>query len=141
MRRTGGFTLLEAVASLGLAAAVASLGALRVTELLASARLAAAARTLATSLRLARGRALAGPAPVEVRFDDARGTWALVGGGGEALAQHALPVGVGFAALPARRRVRFGGLGTADNATIRLTDRGTRARDVVVNQRGRVRLP
>jgi len=47
--------------------------------------------------------------------------------------------GVRFAALPARDRVQFGGLGTAQNATVTLAA-GARARSVIVNQRGRVRV-
>lgn len=140
MRRTGGFTLLEAVASLGLAAAIAGLGAVRLSELLASSRLAASARTLGTTLRLARGRALAGEGPIDVHFDDTAGTYVVLGAAGDALERHGLPTGVAFVALPVRRRVRFGGLGTAENATVTLAA-GARRRDVVVNQRGRVRLP
>ena len=41
--------------------------------------------------------------------------------------------------LCGRARVLFGGLGTADNATITLVA-GPRTRRIVVNQRGRVRL-
>jgi general secretion pathway protein H len=140
MRRTGGFTLLEVVASLGLAAAVAGLGAMRIGELLASSHLAASARTLATELRLARGRALAGEGPIEVHFDERAGSWLVLSAAGDALWRHEVPTGLAFVALPARRRVRFGGLGTAENATVTL-GAGTRRRDVVVNQRGRVRLP
>ena len=140
MRRTGGFTLLEVVASLGLAAAIAGLGAVRLRELLASSRLAASARTLATELRLARGRALAGEGPIDVHFDESARTWEVRSTAGDVLARHALPAELAFVALPARRRVRFGGLGTAENATVTL-GAGTRRRDVVVNQRGRVRLP
>jgi general secretion pathway protein H len=140
MRRTGGFTLLEVMASLGLATAVAGLGAVRLAELLASSRLAASARTLATELRLARGRALAGEGPIDVHFDESAGTWIVIGADGEVLERRALPTGLTFVALPARRRVRFGGLGTAENATVTL-GAGTRRRDIVVNQRGRVRLP
>jgi len=50
-----------------------------------------------------------------------------------------LPPGVGFTALPARSRVLFGGLGNAENATVTLAA-GARARSVIVNQRGRVRV-
>jgi len=50
-----------------------------------------------------------------------------------------LPATVAYAAVPARQRVSFGGLGNAENATITLAA-GRRQRSVVVNQRGRVRV-
>jgi len=125
LHRSGGFTLLETLVGLALATTVAAMGGVRLTELLATARLATAARTLATTLRLARGRALATGTSVETRFDAPGHTYELRDGGG---------------ALPARSRIVFGALGTADNGTITLAA-GSRSRNVVVNQRGRVRFP
>jgi Tfp pilus assembly protein FimT len=102
-------------------------------------RLAGAARTLATALRLARGRAIARNTPVEVRFDSGRGTWDARQPNGVTLEARTLPPGVAFGSLPARGRILFGALGTAENGTITLVA-GPRARRVVVNQRGRVRV-
>ena len=138
MHGSRGFTLFETLVGLALATVVAAMGGVRLTELLATSRLAAAARTLATSLRLARGRALASGASVEARFDAPGHTYELRDGSGT-LELHGLPRGVLFAALPARSRIVFGALGTADNITITLAA-GNRSRNVVVNQRGRVRF-
>jgi type II secretion system GspH-like protein len=112
----------------------------RLASLVESVRVAGAARTVATALRLARGLALSSDATTEVRFDAIRGACETRDAAGALLATHALPPGVGFASLPARSRVLFGGLGTADNATIVVAGAG-RVRRIVVNQRGRVRLP
>jgi len=139
MRRSRGFTLIESLAVVAIAGLVARTGGMGVAELLRSARLAGAARTLAATLRLARGQALAGVGPVVARFDAARGRYEILDGAGGRLEDHALPTGVAFAALPARSRITFGALGTADNATIALAA-GPRSRRIVVNQRGRVRL-
>src|SRR5207302_8157479 len=91
------------------------------------------------ALRLARGRALAAGGSMEVRLDAARMALELRDDAGTLLEPRWLPVGVRFTALPARDRVQFGGLGTAQNATVTL-GAGARARSVVVNQRGRVRV-
>ncbi|HZP42897.1 MAG TPA: GspH/FimT family protein [Candidatus Binatia bacterium] len=139
MQGTQGFTLLESLVTVGLAAALAGLGLVRIPELASGLRLAGAARTLATTLRLARGRALAIGAPVEVRFDVAASAIEVVGAEPEP-ARRPLPGGVAFAAVPVRARIRFGGLGTAENGTVVLAA-GGRRRSVVVNQRGRVRVP
>jgi len=133
-----GFTLFETLVGLALATIVVAMGGIRLTEVLASSRLAAAARTLATTLRLARGRALARGASVEARFDAPGLDYELRDGSGT-LEVHALPRGVLFAGLPARSRIVFGALGTAENGTVTLVA-GARSRSVVVNQRGRVRL-
>ncbi len=138
MHRSGGFTLLETLVGLALATTVAAMGGVRLTELLATARLATAARTLATTLRLARGRALATGTSIEARFDAPGHTYELRDGSGT-IEVHGLPPGVLFVGLPARSRIVFGALGTADNGTITLAA-GSRSRNVVVNQRGRVRF-
>ena len=122
-----------------LAAILAGVATVRLVELVDAARLAGTARTLATAFRLARGRALAAGGSMEVRLDTVRMALELRDGAGALLETRWLPVGVGFAALPARSRIQFGGLGTAQNATVTLAA-GARARSVVVNQRGRVRV-
>jgi len=134
-----GVTLVEALVGLALAAAVAGIGAPRLAELVASARLAGSARTVATGLRLARERALSSDAPVEVRFDVPRGACETRDRSGAVLETRLLPPGVTFVALPVRGRILFGGLRTAENGTITLAA-GARARSVIVNQRGRVRV-
>jgi len=138
--RTDGFTLLETLIGVGLAAVLAGTSVTRLVDLVWSARLAGAARTVATALRLARGQAIATDASVEVRFDPVLGqseTWDRTAN--MLLETRALPPGVAFAALPARNRILFGGLGTADNGTVTLAS-GPWSRQVVVNQRGRVRV-
>ena len=139
MQRARGFTLLEVVAGLGLAMVLAGVGAVQLVALVQTARLAGAAREVATALRLARGIALSGDASIEVRFDPERALCETRERAGTLLSTRWLPPGVGFAALPARSRVLFGGLGSAENATVTLAA-GARTRSVIVNQRGRVRV-
>ena len=139
MHRSRGFSLAETLAVVALAGVVAGMGTMGVAELVRGAHLAGAARALGASLRLARGQALAGRGPVVARFDAGRGTYEILDDAGGLLAEHALPPGVVFASLPARARVTFGTLGTADNATVALAA-GPRSRRVVVNQRGRIRI-
>src|SRR5205809_544605 len=91
-------------------------------------RAQAGARHCALGRRVHRGPLRSGACPLR----DART-------GGTLLSTRWLPPGVGFAALPARSRVLFGGLGSAENATITLAA-GARMRSVIVNQRGRVRV-
>jgi Tfp pilus assembly protein FimT len=117
---------------------LAGIGVARVVAMVETARLAGTSRVLATALRLARGRALGGGVPVEVRFDVAGMRW-TVHAGGRILDTQPLAPRVAFAAVPARQRIVFGALGTADNATVTLAA-GARRRSVVVNQRGRVRF-
>jgi len=124
---------------MALAAVLAGIGTVRLVTLVGSARLAGAAHGVGTALRLARGRALAGGTTVEVRFDAALGVFETRTRSGVSLASSRLPAGVTFAALPARARLSFTGVGTAENGTITLTS-GTATRSVVVNQRGRVRM-
>jgi len=94
---------------------------------------------VATALRLARGIAISSDTTTEVRFDAARAVCEMRAQDGSLLESRALPPGVTFAALPARSRILFGGLGTAENGTVVLAT-GARARHIVVNQRGRVRV-
>ncbi len=137
--RPRGFTLVETLAVVGLATMLAGIGVVQLVALLDSARLAGAARTVATALRLARGIALSADASTEVRFDPALGVCETFDHSGALVERRSLPPGVAFASLPARRRIVFGGLGTADNGTI-VVAAGPRLRRVVVNQRGRVRV-
>jgi prepilin-type N-terminal cleavage/methylation domain-containing protein len=139
MKRTRGVTLLEVLVGLGLASVLAGIGVGSLTALLDGLRLSGGARTAAATLRLARGRALDTSSSVDVEMDLA-GSFLDVRAAGRLLERHVLPPGVRFADLPARGRVRFGTLGTAENATITLSA-GSRTRRVIVNQRGRVRVP
>ena len=138
MHRSSGFTLLEALVSMALGAVMIGTSAVRLLDLVESARLAGAVRTVASTLRMARGRAMAAGGPVEVRFDATLRRVDLRDGA-RVLATHALPAGVALVGLPARARIRFGGLGTAENGTVTL-GAGRRVHSVVVNQRGRVRV-
>lgn len=139
MRRANGFTLLEALASMALAGILAGLGATRLPALISGLRANGAAHGVATTLRLARGRALAGGRPVEVRFDAASTSVETRWQGGAVIETTRLPTGVTFAAMPASGRILLSGLGTAQNGTVTLSA-GTSHRDVVVNQRARVRV-
>jgi len=138
-QREHGFTLLEVIVCVGLGMVLAGVGVVRLVDLIQSVRLAGAAREVATALRLARGDALSAGASIEVRFDAARTLCETRARMGALLDTRRLPPGVDFAALPARSRVLFGGLGDAENATITLAA-GARRRSVIVNQRGRVRV-
>jgi Tfp pilus assembly protein FimT len=137
--RERGVTLLETLAGLGLATILAGASVVRLVDLVATARVTGAARTVATTLRLARGIALSGGGTSEVRFDATARTCQTRAPSGVVVETRFLPPGIGFVALPARQRVQFYGLGTGDNATI-VIGAGTRVRRVVANQRGRVRV-
>lgn len=137
--RDDGLTLLEVVVAAGLAGLLAAVAAPRLASLAHGVRLAGAAHTLAGAFRLARGRAIARNGGIEVRFDAARGVVETRAVSGSPLGTLRLPAGITFAALPARGRIRFAGLGTADNGTVVLAG-GTRRRRVIVNQRGRVSI-
>jgi prepilin-type N-terminal cleavage/methylation domain-containing protein len=140
MRQTG-TTLLELLAALAIGAVLIASGALGLTAILAHVRLAGAADALATALRATRVEALARHEELVVRFDRSTALgaagWTVVSPNGMPLATGLLPSGVAIAEVPPRSRVRFGPLGTADNASIRLKA-GEGQRLVVVNQRGRV---
>jgi Tfp pilus assembly protein FimT len=139
MRRAYGFTLVEALLGVGLAALLIGLGTPRTLGLVRSVRLAGAARWLAADLRRTRGRAIAESTALEVRFDAARGAYEVRVRGAAAGEARTLPVGIALADLPARGRLVFTPLGTAENGTVTLAA-GGHARRVVVNQRGRVRV-
>lgn len=139
MRRANGFTLLEALAGMTLASILAAMGTTRLPALVTGLRVNGAAHGVATTLRLARGRALAGGRAVEVRFDAATAAVETRWQSGAAIETTPLPAGVTFAGMPAGGRILVSGLGTAQNGTVTL-GAGTSRRDVVVNQRGRVRV-
>ena len=134
-----GFTLHEALAGLTLAAVLIAGSMIQLPPVLHAVRLSGAGRTVGTALRLARGRAIASNTEIEVRFDGLRGTLETRERAGATLETRSLPAGVGFTGLPARGRITFGALGTAENGTITLAA-GRGIRRVVVNQRGRVRV-
>jgi prepilin-type N-terminal cleavage/methylation domain-containing protein len=137
--REDGFTLLETLAGVSLAAIVAGIGGVRLPALVAGIRTAGAAHDVATTLRLARGRALAAGRPVEVRFDPDARTVPTIGPDGDTLEVRSLAAGVMITGLPADRDITFGGTGGAENGTIALAA-GPSVRHVIVNQRGRVRV-
>lgn len=139
LMRGGGFTMVELVATMALAAVVLGTGAVSLPPLVASVRLGAAAQRLAATLRQARGRALERNVRIEVRLDAGHHTWRVREWGGIDVETHQLPAGVTFVGLPASGQVRFGTTGVSDNATITLAA-GTGVRRVIVNQRGRVRV-
>ncbi len=118
---------------------LAGASVVQLVGLVTSARVTGAARTVATALRLARGVALSEGGGTEVRFDPARRSCETRDAAGAVVETRFLPPGIGFTSLPARRRVQFGGLGTADNATV-VIGAGSRVRRIIVNQRGRVRV-
>jgi len=134
-----GASLLELVAALALAAILGAFAVVRLAEVVGETRVAGAARTIATQLRLARGCALAGGGVIDVRCDRARRSCDVRDAAGTRLETRTLPAGVAFTALPARQGVSFTALGTADNGTFTV-GAGAHRRSVVVNQRGRVRV-
>jgi Tfp pilus assembly protein FimT len=140
VRRSPGYTLAEALAGITLALIAGGSAVMSLASLVDGMRLAGGTRTVAASLRLARGRALAGEGPIEVGFDLGTDVFTVRDPAGSVLEAHSLPVGTVFASLPRRGHIRFGPLGTAENGTITLAA-GSRVRQVVVNQRGRVRVP
>jgi prepilin-type N-terminal cleavage/methylation domain-containing protein len=137
--RSPGFTLLELIVAVALASVATGLGVTRTVDLVQALRVSGAARSLATMMRLARARALAGGAGVELRLDVAGAAAEMRDLTGRTLEVRRLPRGVALTALPARSRVLFGALGSAENGTVSV-GAGTRVRSVVVNQRGRVRV-
>jgi general secretion pathway protein H len=139
MDRTGGFTIVEMLLVVALAATAGGLGTVTIPQLAGSVRLAGAAERLASVLRAARGQALARGRGIEVRFDPSARRWDVRERLDPPFEEHRLPAGVIFQSLPSAQRVRFSTVGTADNATVVLAAAG-RTRRIIVNQRGRVRL-
>ena len=134
-----GFTLIETLCCVTIAAVLAHAGAIATASLAAALRVAATTRTLAQTMRATRARAMAEGIPLEVRFDVATSRWTIRTDDGTIRHAEPLPASVRFASLPARALVGFTPTGTADNATIVLATGASSAR-IVVNQRGRVRL-
>ena len=134
-----GFTLIETLCCVAIAAALAHTGVIATASLAAALRVAATTRTLAQSMRETRARAMAEGTPLEVRFDTTLGRWTIRSDDGTTRHTEPLPDAVRFVSLPARALVRFGPTGGADNATIVLGSGPSHGR-IVVNQRGRVRL-
>lgn len=139
MSERRGTTLAELLVVVALGAVIGSIAMVAVPRVVHGLRLAGTARTVASALRLARGQALSGGAPIEAWFDRAAPAVETRDGGGAVLARHALPGGVTITGMPVRGRVSFSGLGTAENGTLALGAGGV-TRGVVVNQRGRVRV-
>jgi general secretion pathway protein H len=137
--RADGFSVIELVVGLGVATALVGIAVVGLAVLVDGARLAGGVRVVATTLRVARGRALADGTAIEVRFDRTLRMCETRDAGGRVIATSPLPPGISFAAVPVRARIAFGALGTAENGTITL-GAGMRQRSVVVNQRGRVRM-
>ena len=102
MGRNRGGTLAEVVVTIGLVGVIAGLGAPRLVELVRVARVAGAARAVATTLRAARARAIAGAGPVEVRFDASARHVVVSDQAGTPIETRPLAGGVAFGALPAR---------------------------------------
>ena len=134
-----GFTLVEVVIGVAIAAILASTAALLTSSLATALRLTASTRTLAQAMRETRGRAMAEGAALDVRLDATAGTWTIAALDGTIRRTSALPTAVRFVALPARARIRFDSTGAAENGTVTL-GAGATATRIVVNQRGRVRL-
>jgi prepilin-type N-terminal cleavage/methylation domain-containing protein len=134
-----GFTLVEVLVGVAIAAILAGASALVTSSLATALRLTASARTLAEAMRETRGRAMAEGSPLDVRFDATAGRWTIAALDGTVRRTEPLPASVSFVALPARARIRFDSSGAAENGTIALGG-GTATCRIVVNQRGRVRL-
>jgi len=139
MGRTSGFGVVEVLATMAVMLTTVGMGTVSLAGVVGSVRLSGAAERLAGALRAARSEALARGRAVEVRFDPPRRTWSIREYGGAVLTVAQLPQGVTFSSVPSTLRLRFTTTGNADNGTIALTA-GGRARQVVVNQRGRVRV-
>lgn len=139
MGRAAGFGMVEVVTGLAVVLTTVGIASTSLGGVVGSVRLAGAAERLASALRAARGEALARGRAIEVRFDPPRRTWSVREDGGALMGVEQLPAGVTFASLPSSLRLRFTTAGTADNGTVALAA-GGRARQVVVNQRGRVRV-
>jgi prepilin-type N-terminal cleavage/methylation domain-containing protein len=134
-----GFTFIEVLVAVAIAAVLASASALVTSSFATTLRLAASARTLAEAMRETRGRAMAEGSSLDVRFDATGGRWTIAAIDGTVRRTEPLPTSVRFVALPARARIRFDSSGAAENGTIALGG-GTATCRIVVNQRGRVRL-
>jgi Tfp pilus assembly protein FimT len=134
-----GFGLVEMLAGMAVLLTTVGIASTSLGGVVGSVRLSGAAERLASALRAARSEALARGRAVEVRFDPPRRTWSVREDGGALMGVEQLPAGVTFSSLPSSLCLRFTTIGTTDNGTVALAA-GGRARRVVVNQRGRVRV-
>src|SRR5689334_11018334 len=115
-----GFTLIETLVGVALAALLARTAALGAASLATALRLGATVRTLAQTMRETRARAMAEGAPLDVLFDPAAGTWRIRASDGTTRRTETLPAPIRFTSLPALARVRFDPTGKAENATVAL---------------------
>jgi prepilin-type N-terminal cleavage/methylation domain-containing protein len=135
-----GFTVIEALVGVAIAAILASTSAVVTSSLATALRLTASARTLAEAMRETRGRAMAEGVALDVRFDATAGVWTITAIDGTVRRAQPLPPSVRFLSLPARARIRFDSTGAAENGTVALGGGAAATCRIVVNQRGRVRL-
>jgi prepilin-type N-terminal cleavage/methylation domain-containing protein len=135
-----GFTLIETLVGVAIAAILASTSALLLSSLATALRLAASVRTIAQAMRETRARAIAEGSPLDVRFDASTSSWTITAVDGTIRRAEPLPASLRFVALPARARIRFDSTGAAENGTVTLGGGGSATSRIVVNQRGRVRL-
>ena len=134
-----GFTIIETLVAVALAASIASTGTLLYSSIASTFRLAASARTLVQVMRETRARAMAEGVALDVAFDASTSNWSIRTVAGTIRRTEVLPAPVRFQALPVRARIRFASTGSADNGTIVLGT-GAASRRIIVNQRGRARL-
>jgi Tfp pilus assembly protein FimT len=136
-----GFTVLELVTSLSIAALATVVATSALSTLISAGRLESARLRLVEMLLEARRAAFVDESTVEVRVEPGSGH-VLVVRDATVTAEHMLPHDVRISSAPTTHAVRFYASGLADNATIGLTAPG--AGDgvhaaVVINQRGKVR--
>ncbi|HZR82087.1 MAG TPA: hypothetical protein VFD92_13405 [Candidatus Binatia bacterium] len=132
-----GWSLLECLVGIGVAAIVAAATVPGLARSLASVRLRTASLAVAAALARGRAGALAEGRTWEFRIvaSDAFEVAAL----GSSAAREKLPAGAEFGPATSGGTVRFTQSGTAENATIALRLAGQET-SVVINQRGRVTL-
>lgn len=124
-RATAGFTLLEVIVVLVVLSLGLALLAMRGPPRSARLEIRAAAAEMAQALRLARGRAIAGNAPVGLTLDLARHSWRLDGA-----AERVLPPGYAIAIRAAATEtagnrlaaIRFAPDGSSTGGWIDLSD-------------------
>jgi type II secretion system protein H len=138
-RRRQGFTVIEMLVVVAVAALLARASTLAMSSFATTLHLAASTRTLAQTMRQTRARAMAEGVPLDVLFDATTSRWTIRSLDGTVRRTESLPTPVRFQALPARARIRFDSAGTAENGTVTLGG-GTASCHIIVNQRGRVRL-
>lgn len=145
MRRTaGGFTLVELVATIGVAALVAGGGALAWARLEPVFRLDAATHQLAADLHDARVLAVAAAARTRLVFTRGAPSYRVEraddAGAFRLVALRALPRGVRVADANSGGDLVFTARGNAENGTVVLVDRRGLHASLRMNQRGRVTI-